>query len=502
MLNISGNAVGDLDTALASLRDASSQSNQKGADLLKWFNHYVNETVAVSYIKDPKYIRNRFKEQKEKFAKNTVFLFNDESLLKRTAALISEYVEPGHERVYFFTHGPKPTKGAPNNFILHLRLLTDLANDPLYALVGNHFGQPEVGTLPAPPQGSVQGTAVVSTIDVGPDLDRSIDEVEPNESGQFPLDQPLQLIVHGCPGSGKSHLLQETASHAHFTVRTVFHPSTKYTDFVGGLRPESVYLVGEDKTFIGAENELPGEPYVQYVVRPGPLLRAYRLACLHPTLSVVLLIEELSRAVASEVFGDMLQLLDRHDTAGDKLCGYSEYEIEPQPDVRAWLRMNGIRHDMVAAGNMRFPPNLYIWATMNRSDQNARQLDSAFLRRWSKRYLSYLVAGAYDSAQVRYGGAIVTWGELRSSINERLRSLEGIPEDKFLGPYFLSERELADPRAIYEDIWGYIWNDVLKSRATHFFDGAETFAELQKVWNDGAGRPIGVLGTESLANAV
>lgn len=47
MLNISGNAVGDLDTALASLRDASSQSNQKGADLLKWFNHYVNETVAV-----------------------------------------------------------------------------------------------------------------------------------------------------------------------------------------------------------------------------------------------------------------------------------------------------------------------------------------------------------------------------------------------------------------------------------------------------------------------
>src|SRR3546814_15255330 len=82
------------------------------------------------------------------------------------------------------------------------------------------------------------------------------------------------------------------------------------------------------------------------------------------------------------MFGDILQLLDRAEEG--PIEGYSEYEIEARPDIRSWLLFNEIWNAEVAPGNLRLPPNLYIWATMNRADQNARQLDSAFLRRRSE----------------------------------------------------------------------------------------------------------------------
>lgn len=319
-------------------------------------------------------------------------------------------------------------------------------------------------------------------------------------TGVYPLEFPLQRILHGCPGSGKSYRLHEDSADAHFVIRTVFHPETRYSDFVGSLRPESIYRISEDAPeFKGSEQEVPGEPYVQYTLQPGPLLRAYQLACMHPDRSVVLIIEEISRAVAAHVFGDMLQLLDRRDEDGDPEKGYSEYEIQPRSEIRSWLILNSVSNDGTAVGEMRFPPNLYIWATMNRSDQNARQLDSAFLRRWSKTYLSYRQTGTYDHETVIYGGTTVTWGELRSTLNDRLKSSEGVPEDKFIGPYFLSRRQLTDPDAIYEDLWGYIWNDVLKSRAPAFFGGVATFAELHESWAGGSGRPIGEVASPASA---
>lgn len=321
--------------------------------------------------------------------------------------------------------------------------------------------------------------------------DTSLDFVE-NEKGKFPLHFPLQRLIHGCPGSGKSHLLQSDAADAHFVIRTVFHPESSYSDFVGGLRPQSIYKIEDEASeFIGSTADVPGEPYVQYVVQTGPLLKAYQVACLHPDRSVVLIIEELSRAVAAHVFGDTLQLLDRIEDEDDKWAGYSSYEIEPRPDISSWLALNEVWNDGTGAGKMRFPPNFYIWATMNRADQNARQLDAAFLRRWEKHYLSYMLKGAFDSVNVPYGGGVVGWGQLRNTINTKLTTFGGIPEDKFIGPYLLSKKRLVDPVALYEDLWGYLWNDVLKNRAPAFFEGAATFAELGSLWSSGEGEPIG-----------
>src|SRR3546814_11889616 len=105
---------------------------------------------------------------------------------------------------------------------------------------------------------------------------------------------------------------------------------------------------------------------------------------------------------------------------------------------------------------------------MNRADQNARQLDSAFLRRWDKVYLSYLETGKNDAEMTIYGGVEVPWGTLRSAVNMSLKQIQGIYEDKFIGPYMIPRRRLQDAIAMYEDLWGYLWNDVLKNSASSY----------------------------------
>jgi 5-methylcytosine-specific restriction protein B len=316
--------------------------------------------------------------------------------------------------------------------------------------------------------------------------------IQENSSGVLDLGFPLQRILYGCPGSGKSYLLSENANKANFVVRTVFFQETSYYDFVGGLKPQSIYRVTDEPiSYIGSTVDVPGEPVIQYVVQPGPFLKAYRLACEHPGKSVVLIIEELSRAVAAHVFGDVLQLLDRIDEG--PLTGFSEYEVDARPDIESWILLNDVSHDNVGAGRLRLPANLYIWATMNRADQNARQLDSAFLRRWSKTYMSYLEKGTSDTTLIRYGGNNVEWGDLRQAINRRLLEIGGIPEDKFVGAYMISTRKLKDPNEMFEELWGYLWNDVLKTRASQMFHGCATLAELRLKWDGGQGAVFGDL---------
>jgi 5-methylcytosine-specific restriction endonuclease McrBC GTP-binding regulatory subunit McrB len=297
--------------------------------------------------------------------------------------------------------------------------------------------------------------------------------------------RPVQALLHGCPGSGKSHEAAIWASEMVKSVTVVFHPETTYADFVGVFRPFPVYKVSTEEFFTAAREVFPdGEPYVTYRFVAGPLLEAYCFAKANPEEPVALVVEELSRANASLVFGDMLQLLDRI-TEG-LMKGWSSYEISPKPEVRDFLLRHGI--DEVSEGKMRFPPNLYIWATMNRSDQNARQLDSAFLRRWTKKYMSYDQVCAYGSEKVEVPEAsTMAWDELRARINTSL--LEFAPEDKFIGPYFLPKSSLHNKETVAEDLLGYLWNDVLKARAKEFFT-LPTLTEVIRAWVEGTKNPF------------
>src|SRR3546814_2732757 len=119
---------------------------------------------------------------------------------------------------------------------------------------------------------------------------------------------------------------------------------------------------------------------------------------------------------------------------------------------------------------------------MNRADQNARQLDAAFLRRWDKVYLSYLETGKNDAEMTIYGGVEVPWGTLRSAVNMSLKQIQGISEDKFIGPYMILRRRLKDAIAMYEDLWWYLWNEVLKKRESRYFSGVSPLNKIDKIW--------------------
>jgi 5-methylcytosine-specific restriction protein B len=304
-----------------------------------------------------------------------------------------------------------------------------------------------------------------------------------------PTSIPLQLLVYGCPGSGKSHYLHETcAAEVSHTITIVFHPETVYADFVGVYRPCPIYG-SEGAGGFTDESGRPrehGEPFVTYEFVPGPLIDAYCFAKTNPLATVALIIEEISRANAALAFGDMLQLLDRSDGGGDVAPGESVYAIQPKPEIANYLLKHGCAspHD----ATIRFPANLYIWATMNRADQNARQLDAAFLRRWRKRYLSFAASCVYGDTPVELpGGKTTTWDTLRSAINARLEGV--VPEDKLIGPYFLPQSSLSSKESIADDLLGYLWSDVLKSRTAELFL-YPSFAHVRDAWIHGTDMPL------------
>lgn len=291
-----------------------------------------------------------------------------------------------------------------------------------------------------------------------------------------------QVLIHGSPGSGKSYQVNRWAEEAAHSIRTVFFPETTYADFVGVYRPRPVYKEDKISTFVNEEGQRKnhGEPFITYEFVPGPLIRAYCFAKQNPGKPVALIIEELSRGNASAIFGDMLQLLDRDQKH------VSTYGVIPRSEIRSFLSQQGISESI--EDEIRLPSNLYIWATMNRSDQSARQLDAAFLRRWEKQYLSYDAPCSYGQSKVDVpGGQDITWDELRHKINTPLKL--HVSEDRLIGPYFLSSSTLSERNQVAEDLLGYLWNDVLKSRHSLLFRTA-TFSEAMTAWKTGSSNPF------------
>ena len=287
-------------------------------------------------------------------------------------------------------------------------------------------------------------------------------------------------IYYGAPGTGKSHAVEQKVKSS-INVRTVFHPDLQNSDFFGGLRPRML------------------DDSLRYEFVPGPFMVAMELALTNPAQMVFLVIEELNRAPAAAVFGDLFLLLDR------KQDGKGEYDVNfPSEDCRVWFE----NKTGDTSGKLRLPSNLTIYATMNSADQGVFPLDTAFRRRWTQEYkkLDYASGpkGVVGFVGLGEGVKTCSWRLFVETLNECLLKQGdlGFSEDRLVGPWFVKNEELHET-AVPGKVLLYLWDDLLRHGGRDLiFNEAQfgTFGQLSDAAENG-GRIFSTHFLASLENA-
>ncbi len=361
----------------------------------------------------------------------------------------------------------------------------------------------------------------------------NIVEVSPasNDGDTGGISYPLQTIFYGAPGTGKSYKTNEVAK-KYSTIRTTFHPDSDYSTFVGAYKPTTTK---EDRYGLNGTNTValkyPEGTHVGEIIKDSKItyrfvkqvflkayVQAWKLFRESESIEDVdpqfLVIEEINRGNCAQIFGDLFQLLDRKD-------GFSEYPIEADEDISKSLTIEDTDKDPsfgemglqftdsqkeainavfnkdenspyrdvaseIAVGKVLvLPPNLYIWATMNTSDQSLFPIDSAFKRRWDWKYvricegkrkdgitpLNYRIKFIVPAKGAKAAEPVdEPWWTFVKAINKQIE-IATKSEDKKLGYFFCKpdkkedgeeENTIISAETFVGKVVFYLWQDVFK----------------------------------------
>ena len=200
---------------------------------------------------------------------------------------------------------------------------------------------------------------------------------------------------------------------------------------------------------------------------------------------VYLVIEEINRGNCAQIFGDLFQLLDRKN-------GVSEYPVEADTDLQNYLckalmdtKRTDIPDDVKSGKKLMLPSNLYIWATMNTSDQSLFPIDSAFKRRWEWKYIKIKEGKDEHGNKLDWkvdvkmdeSGTLLSWWDFIKKINEIIASMTA-SADKQLGYFFCCAKDgVIDEETFVSKVIFYLWNDVFKD---YGFEDASLFRYTDK----------------------
>ena len=286
----------------------------------------------------------------------------------------------------------------------------------------------------------------------------------------------LQKIFYGAPGTGKSHTIKEQTKVAegdNRVFRTTFHPDSDYATFVGCYKPTKVRKPVRDMAGNIAldknKNEI-FEESITYQFVPQAFTKAY-IRAWQTNEPVYLIIEEINRGNCAQIFGDLFQLLDRDER------GFSKYPIIPDTDLGNYIheQLASTHRDdawaaLIQGKEMELPDNLYIWASMNTSDQSLFPIDSAFKRRWDWEYVPIQDAG--KDYKIKVNGSVYDWWKFVQAINKEVLALTH-SEDKQLGYFFVRPANgIIDANMLVNKVYFYLWNDVFKD---YEIDGQKAF---------------------------
>lgn len=318
--------------------------------------------------------------------------------------------------------------------------------------------------------------------------------------------KPIQKILFGSPGTGKSYQIRgiakdklgipfdENSKMLGNTVKTVFHPEYTYSDFMGKLLP----LTQGDS--------------VIYKFYPGHFLRvlgmAYQALAEERQENFLLVIDELNRGNAAAIFGTVFQLLDRESD------GWSSYEVDISEmelvgllgamQINVAIIGNKIKiterdhtdmtlrkfcenrlkelignnphgdrvYNLLKENRISVPPNLSIIATINTSDESIYYLDTAFKRRWDWEYVKapLMDSSSYTPEKLQQVKLIINeetqkfWSNYIIGINEFIKShyqtIRRI-EDKQIGWWFIKpENDRIELQQVKDKLMFYLWDSV------------------------------------------
>jgi 5-methylcytosine-specific restriction protein B len=244
------------------------------------------------------------------------------------------------------------------------------------------------------------------------------------------INRKQQAIIQGPPGTGKTFLAQKLAQYLiaggdGFSDIIQFHPAYTYEDFIQGIRPQSQ------------------DGQLTYPIVPGRFLEFCTKAesCQD---TCVLVIDEINRANLSQVFGELMYLLDDRD-----------------------------RTVKLASGQLfRIPTNVRIIGTMNTADRSIALVDNALRRRFAfiPVYPNHEVLRQYHQRE----GTGFPVDILTSILEDVNRAINNKHYE--LGISFFLTKTLAED---IQDIWEMEIEPYLEE---YFFDNLEKTHEF--LWNN------------------
>lgn len=294
----------------------------------------------------------------------------------------------------------------------------------------------------------------------------------------------IQKIYYGTPGTGKSFLIDEMLKSNNILdnniFRVTFHPEYTYSDFIGQLLPN-------------VKTNADGEKEINYEFTKGVFTQALEKAYEDTSINVYLILEEMSRGDVAAIFGDIFQLLDR--VQDGPLKGYSRYFINN--DI--------IAKDIISIvdNKIKLPPNLFIYGTVNTSDQNVFVMDTAFKRRFDWQYVStkpVKIDGTYlNNVRLNIYDNNNTlqnyeWIDFYKGLNKFIshKNYLDLGEDKQIGQFFIefssNEDEEKIKNKIQNKLLQFLWSDIHKAsfkRNVHLFSKEiSSFSELYDLFEE------------------